>query len=213
MQRKAKEQQVADRMNVLFERSDCFEKQIGHRLAVHLHEVGDLLVVHAFEVFEENCLFLAAGQLFNRAPDFDLIFAQELFAFDFSFNCLIIGKLVSLVDVQERMRTVAAPEFLHKLVTQSAQEVNGNELDLNVLTPFPDVDHQVLDGIFDELPVGSEIAGVVEKSAVLLIGQLAKRQTVTGLALVPEIQENFILLSDTLFLVQISSGRLNKLTA
>ncbi len=174
-------------MNVLFKRSDGFEKQISHRLAVHLHQVGDLLVVHAFEIFKEDRLSLAAWQFFDRTTNLDLIFAQQLFAFDFGFNCLIVGKLVSLVDVQQRVRAVAATEFLHELVTQGAQEVNGDELDLNVLAPFPNVDHQVLDSILDELAVGGEITGVVEKSTVLLIGELAKCQTVPGLALVPEI--------------------------
>ena len=110
------------------------------------------------------------------------------------------------------MRAVAAAELLHELVAQCTQEVNGNELNFNVLSPFPDMDHQVLDRVFDEFPVGSEVAGVVEKRTVLLVGKLAKRQTVPCLALVPEIDKNFILLSDTLFLVQFLSGQLNKLT-
>lgn len=157
-------------MNVLFERGDGFEEQVRDRLPVHLHEVGDLFVVHTFEVFEENGLFLAAGQFFDRAAHFDLIFAQELFAFNFGFDSLIIGNLAGFVDVQEWVRAIVATELLHELVAQCTEEVNGNKLDLNVLAPFPDVDHQILDGVFDELPVGGEITGVVEKSAVLFVG-------------------------------------------
>lgn len=105
-----------------------------------------------------------------------------------------------------------AAKFLHELVAQCTQEINGYELDLNILASFPDMDQKVLDGVFDELAVGREIAGVVEKRAVLFVGQLAKRQTVPCLALLPEIQKNFILFSDALSLVQILSGQLNKLT-
>lgn len=61
LKREADQQQVADRMNVLFECRDCLEKQVGYRLTVYLHEVGDLLIVQAFEIFEKNSLLLAAG--------------------------------------------------------------------------------------------------------------------------------------------------------
>ena len=76
LQREAKQQQIADWMNVLFERGDRFEEKVGYGLPVNLHQVGDLFVVHAFKVFEENGLFLAAGQLFNGAAYLDLVFAQ-----------------------------------------------------------------------------------------------------------------------------------------
>jgi len=157
-------------MNVLFERGDGFEKQVGYRLPVYLHKVGDLLIVHAFEVFEENCLLLAAGQFFDRAAYFDLVFAQQFLSLNFSFDRLVIGNLDSFIDVEERVRAIVAAELLHELVAQCAQEVNCNELDLNILASFPDVDHQVLDRVFDELPVGGEITCVVEKSPVLFVG-------------------------------------------
>ncbi len=174
-------------MNVLFERSDRFEKEVGDRLPVNLHQIGDLLVVHAFEVFEEDGFFLATGQFFNGAANFDLILTQQLLSLNFGFYRLVVGELAGFVDVEERVRASAAAKLLHELVAQCTQEINGDELNLDVLALFPNVDHQVLDRVFDELPVGREIAGVVEKRAVLLIGQLAKRQTVPGLALVPEI--------------------------
>lgn len=170
LQREAKEQQITDRMNVLFERGDRFKKKVGDRLPIYLHEVGDLLVVHSFEIFEKNGLLLATGKLFDGAPHFDLAFVQQFFSFNFGFDCLIVGNLVSFVDVEEGMRAIVAPEFLHELVAQSTQEVNGNELDLDVLSPFPDVNHQVLDRVFNELPVSGEIAGVIEKCAVLFVG-------------------------------------------
>lgn len=85
------------------------------------------------------------------------------------------------------MGAIASTELLHELVAQRAQEVNGDKLDLDILAPFPNVDHQVLDRVFDELPVGGEIAGIVEKCAVLFVGQLTKSQTIPDLALVPEI--------------------------
>jgi hypothetical protein len=79
------------------------------------------------------------------------------------------------------MGSVIAAELLKKLVAQRFQKVNGNKLNINVLTLFPDMDQQLLNGIFNELFIGSEVAGVVEKSAVLLVSELAKRQTITGL--------------------------------
>lgn len=174
-------------MNVLFQRGDRLEKQVRYRLPVYLHEVGDLFVVHAFKVFEEDSFLLAAGQLLDGTAYFDLIFAQQFVPLNFGFDCLIIGDLAGFVDVEEGMRAVAAAEFLHELIAQCTEEVDGNELDLNVLTSFPDVDHQVLNGVFDEFPIGSEVAGVIEQRAVLFVGELAKCQTVPGLALVPEI--------------------------
>lgn len=170
MQRKTKQQQIADGMNVLFERGDGFKKEVCYRLPVHLHEVGDLLIVHSFEVFEKNGLFLAAGKLFDGAPYLDLVLAQQFISFYFGFDCLIIGNLVSFVDVEEGVRAVAAAKLLHELVAQCTQEVYGNELYLNVLSPLPNVNHQVLNRVFDELPVGGEIAGVVEKRSVLSVG-------------------------------------------
>lgn len=169
LQREAKEQQVANGVNVLFERSDRFEKEVGDRLPVHLHEIGDLLVVHSFEVFEENGFLLAARKLFDGTANFDLIFAQQLIPFNFGFDRLIIGYLASFVDVEKWVRAVATTEFLHELVAQSTQEVDGNKLYLIVLTSLPNVNHQVLDGIFNELSVGGEVAGVVEKRAVLFV--------------------------------------------
>lgn len=157
-------------MNVLFERRDGFEKQVCYRLAVYLHEVGDLLVVHAFEVFEEYGFFLAAGQFLDSAAYLDLVFAQQLVSLNLGFDRLVVGDLAGFVDVQKWVGAIAAAELLHELVAQCTQEVNGNELNLNVLSPFPDMDHQVLDRVFDEFPVGSEVAGVVEKCPVLLVG-------------------------------------------
>jgi hypothetical protein len=49
------------------------------------------------------------------------------------------------------------------------------------------MDQQLLNGIFNELFVGSKVAGVVEKSTILLVGELAKRETISGLCLLPEI--------------------------
>jgi hypothetical protein len=58
---------------------------------------------------------------------------------------------------------------------------------MNVLTLFPDMDQQFLNRIFNKLFVGRKIAGVVKQRAVLLVSELAKRQAVTGLRLLPEI--------------------------
>lgn len=187
LDRKAQQQQVADRMNVLFQRTNGFEEQVGNRLPVYLHEIGDLFIVHAFEVFEENGFFLAAGQFLDRATDFYLVFIQQFLPLNFCFHGLVIGKLTGFVDIQKGMGTVVAAELLHKLVTQRPEKVDGNKLDLNVLAPFPDMNHQVLDSILDEFPISRKITGVVKKRAVLFIDQLAKRQTVPGLALLPEI--------------------------
>lgn len=101
LQCEAKEQQITDRMNVLFERGDRFKKKVGDRLPIYLHEVGDLLVVHSFEVFEEHGLLLAAGEFFDGTPYFDLIFTHQFVPLNFGFDCLVIGNLASFVDVDE----------------------------------------------------------------------------------------------------------------
>lgn len=173
-------------MHLMFQGGNGFEEQISDRLAVHLHEIGDLFIVHAFEIFEENGFFLAAWQLIQCCADFHLIFAVQFILLNFGFNGLIIRKLAYLVNVEQRVGSVTT-EFLKKLIAQRFQKVNGNKLNIDVLTLFPDVDKQFLNGIFNELFVGSKVTGVVEKSTVLLVSELAKSQAITGLRLLPEI--------------------------
>ena len=76
-----------------------------------------------------------------------------------------------------------------------------------MIPPLPNVDQQLLDRILDKFPVRCKIGGVVEQRAVQFVGKLAKRKTISGLGLLPEIQKNYILLSDALFLVQILVGQ------
>lgn len=78
-------------MNMLFERGNGFKKQVGNRLAVNLHQIGDLFIVHAFEVFQENGFFLAARQLVDCSPYFHLILGEQFIALDLCFDGLVIG--------------------------------------------------------------------------------------------------------------------------
>ena len=92
---------MAHCLNVSFQVGYRLEKQISNRLAVDLHEVGDLLVVHAFEVFKENGFFLAAGKFLYGRADFDLVFGINLTLLDFGFYGLVIRKLANFVNVEQ----------------------------------------------------------------------------------------------------------------
>ncbi len=178
---------MTDGVHLGFEGSYRFKEQVSDRLAVYLHQVRDLFIVHSFKIFKENRFLLATWQLVQCGADLHLIFAVQFILLNFGFNRLVVRKLAYFVNVEQRMGSIVAAEFLKKLVTQRFQKVNGNKLNIDVLTLFPDMDQQLLNGIFNELFVGSKVAGVVEKSTILLVGELAKRETISGLCLLPEI--------------------------
>ncbi len=164
-----------------FEGGNGFEEQIGYRLPVYLHKVGDLFIVHSLEIFKKNSLFLTSGQIVDGGADHYLVFGIDLVFLNFSFDGLVVGKFIYLVQVEQRAGGVIPAKLLQKLISHCFQEIDGNKLDIDRLPFFPDVNQEFLDRIFDELAVGRIAGSVVKQRPVQPVCQLAKGQTIASL--------------------------------